>query len=130
MWPSESGLNLELKNEFLKVSSLPPNALVAPNKLIDFIKPKSGDKVLEIGCSTGQATQYIGHNCAEVHALDVSPSMLHRAKMRIEKNIELKHVTFEKLQNFAVFPKLNRKFDQILHRCNLFHVNQNNLISP
>ena len=75
--------------------------------------PRFGEKVLEIGCSTGQVTQYIGHNCAEVHALDVSPAMLHRAKMRIEKNIELKHVTFEKLQNFAVFPKLNRKFDQI-----------------
>ena len=75
--------------------------------------PKFGEKVLEIGCSTGQVTQYLGHNCSEVHALDASPAMLHQAKKRIDKNIELKHVTFEKLQNFAVFPKLNRKFDQI-----------------
>ena len=28
--------------------------------------PVFGKKILEVGCSTGQVTKYLGHNCAEV----------------------------------------------------------------
>lgn len=76
--------------------------------------PVFGEKILEVGCSTGQVTEYLGHNCAEVLALDTSQSMLLHAKKRIQKYMELKNVTFQELQDFAVFPQLGGKFDQIL----------------
>ena len=76
--------------------------------------PDFGEKILEIGCSTGQVTEYLGHYCAEVLALDTSPSMLLHAQKRIQQYVELTNVSFQKLQDFAVFPQLDRKFDQIL----------------
>ena len=42
--------------------------------------PVFGEKILEVGCSTGQVTEYLGHNCAEVLALGTSLSMLLHGK--------------------------------------------------
>ena len=75
--------------------------------------PSFGGKILEIGCSTGQVTEYLGQNCREVYALDSSPTMLYQARRRIEHDLGLENVTFQELKNFSVLPELNKKFDQI-----------------
>lgn len=50
-------------------------------QIIDQLLPPRG-KVLEIGCGSGMMTDYFFHRGAEVHALDISESMLSYAKRK------------------------------------------------
>ncbi len=67
-------------------------------KLIDLIKPSSGDKVLEIGCGWGGFAEYIGKKYdVKLDCITISKNQFEYAKKRIHKcglnekvNIEIK----------------------------------------
>lgn len=70
--------------------------------------PRSGMKVLDIGCGTGaQLVQYQKVMC-KVYGVDMSPSMLKRAKLKLGERANLKELNATKLP----FP--DSKFDIIL----------------
>jgi trans-aconitate 2-methyltransferase len=57
--------------------------------LLEMLAPQSGERVLDVGCGTGQLTAQIAGRGAEVVGIDRSPEMIERAKhnypnMRIE----------------------------------------------
>ena len=54
------------------------------NKLIDFIKPKSGDKVLEVGCGWGGFAEHLAKNYdVKLDCITISKKQLEFAKKRI-----------------------------------------------
>ena len=67
-------------------------------KLIDLIKPRSGDKVLEIGCGWGGFAEYLGKKYdVKLDCITISKKQFEYAKQRIQKcglnekvNIEIK----------------------------------------
>ena len=48
--------------------------------VLDLLDPKPGEKVLDLGCGTGQLTQKIAERGAEVTGLDASPEMIGQAR--------------------------------------------------
>lgn len=59
--------------------------------IFKFIPTLKDKYVLEVGCGIGRFTNDLSMNAKEVHALDISPSMLRRAK----ENVNNKVVIFE-----------------------------------
>ena len=54
------------------------------NKLIEFIKPKSGDKILEIGCGWGGFAEHLGKNYdVKLDCITISKKQLEFAQKRI-----------------------------------------------
>ena len=57
------------------------------NKLIDLIKPKSGDQILEIGCGWGGFAEHVGKNFdVKLDCITISKKQFDFAKERIFKN--------------------------------------------
>jgi trans-aconitate methyltransferase len=48
--------------------------------VIDLLDPKPGEKILDVGCGTGQLTQKIAERGAAVTGLDSSPDMIGQAR--------------------------------------------------
>jgi trans-aconitate 2-methyltransferase len=48
--------------------------------LIELLDPKPGERILDLGCGTGQLTQKIAERGAEVVGLDASPEMIGQAR--------------------------------------------------
>jgi trans-aconitate methyltransferase len=48
--------------------------------LIELLQPRAGERILDIGCGTGQLTAEIAQSGAEVTGLDYSPDMLAQAR--------------------------------------------------
>lgn len=48
--------------------------------VIDLLAPKPGEKILDLGCGTGQLTHKISERGAEVTGLDASPEMIGQAR--------------------------------------------------
>jgi trans-aconitate 2-methyltransferase len=48
--------------------------------LIDLLSPRTGEKILDLGCGTGQLTDIIAATGAEVVGIDRSPAMIAKAK--------------------------------------------------
>jgi trans-aconitate methyltransferase len=48
--------------------------------VIDLLDPKSGDRILDLGCGTGQLTNAIAERGATVIGLDASPEMIGQAR--------------------------------------------------
>jgi trans-aconitate methyltransferase len=48
--------------------------------VIELLDPKPGEKILDLGCGTGQLTQKIAERGAEVIGLDASPEMVGQAR--------------------------------------------------
>ena len=56
-------------------------------KLINLIKPKSGDKILEIGCGWGGFAEYLGKNYdVKLDCITISKKQFDYTKKRIQKN--------------------------------------------
>jgi cyclopropane-fatty-acyl-phospholipid synthase len=54
------------------------------NKLLDFIKPKSGDKILEVGCGWGGFAEHLAKNYdVKLDCITISKKQLEFAKKRI-----------------------------------------------
>lgn len=53
--------------------------------LIEWLDPKPGERILDLGCGTGQLTNEIAGRGAEVVGLDSSPGMIAQARMNFPK---------------------------------------------
>lgn len=49
-------------------------------ELIDLLSPQPGERILDLGCGTGQLTQQIALAGAEVMGIDAAPSMIEQAR--------------------------------------------------
>lgn len=49
-------------------------------ELLNLLSPKSGERILDLGCGTGQLTQQIALAGAEVMGIDAAPSMIEQAR--------------------------------------------------
>ena len=52
------------------------------SSLIDWLNPQQGEKILDLGCGTGELTHQIAQSAAEVIGIDQSEEMVHRAKQQ------------------------------------------------
>ncbi|MFY0254344.1 class I SAM-dependent methyltransferase [Chitinophaga sp. 30R24] len=50
------------------------------NSLIDWLQPKSGEVILDLGCGTGELTAQLGQTGARVTGIDASATMIASAK--------------------------------------------------
>jgi trans-aconitate methyltransferase len=48
--------------------------------LVEFLNPQQGERILDLGCGTGQLTQKIAESGANVLGLDASPDMIGQAR--------------------------------------------------
>jgi trans-aconitate methyltransferase len=53
--------------------------------LVDFLDPKPGERILDLGCGTGHLTAGIAERGAEVVGLDASPSMVAQARQNFPR---------------------------------------------
>jgi trans-aconitate methyltransferase len=74
-------------------------------KLLDILDPKRGERILDLGCGTGQLTQQIADRGADVVGLDASPEMIGQARQNYPK---LRFV----LEDAARMP-FDREFDAV-----------------
>ena len=80
------------------------------NKLIDLLKPKSGDKILEIGCGWGSFAEHLSKNYdIKLDCITISKKQLEFAKKRIF-NAGLNHKVDIK---FLDYRDLKGKYDSI-----------------
>ena len=74
------------------------------NKLIDFIKPKSGDKVLEIGCGWGGFAEHLVKNHdVKLDCITISKKQLEFAQKRIfnsglNEKVDIKFLDYRDIQ--------------------------------
>ena len=74
------------------------------NKLIDFIKPKSGDKVLEIGCGWGGFAEHLAKNYdVKLDCITISKKQLEFARKRIfnaglNEKVDIKFLDYRDIQ--------------------------------
>ena len=79
-------------------------------KLINLIQPKSGDKILEIGCGWGGFAEYIGKNLdVKLDCITISKKQYEFAKERIYKN-RLNHKINIELKDYR---DVNEKYNSI-----------------
>jgi len=80
------------------------------NKLVNLINPKSGDRVLEIGCGWGGFAEYLGKNFdVKLDCITISKKQFEFAKERIQKN-QLN----EKINIFMMdYRDINKKYNSI-----------------
>ena len=77
-------------------------------KLVHLIKPKSGDKVLEIGCGWGGFAEYLGKNFdVNLDCITISKKQYEFAKKRIQKNNLNEKVNIKMLDYRDVKSKYN-----------------------
>jgi trans-aconitate methyltransferase len=50
--------------------------------LIEMLRPKQGEKILDLGCGTGELTNEIAKLGAEVVGMDASPDMIEKARKK------------------------------------------------
>ncbi len=53
--------------------------------VVDLLKPQSGERILDIGCGTGQLAAKIAESGAEVTGIDASPEMIGQARQNYPK---------------------------------------------
>ncbi|RKP54025.1 methyltransferase domain-containing protein [Cohnella endophytica] len=49
-------------------------------ELISWLKPRSGERIIDFGCGTGDLAARIAASGADVHGVDISPEMVERAR--------------------------------------------------
>ena len=79
-------------------------------KLINLIKPKAGDRILEIGCGWGGFAEYVGKNLdVKLDCITISKKQYEFAKERIYKN-DLNHKINIELKDYR---DVNDKYNSI-----------------
>jgi trans-aconitate methyltransferase len=90
-------------------------------ELIGWLHPRKGEKILDLGCGTGQLTFEISESGAEVVGMDNSPEMISKAKANYP------HLRFE-VKNATNF-QFDEKFDAVFSNATLHWINdQRNVI--
>ncbi len=82
--------------------------------LITLLDPKPHERVLDLGCGTGQLTHQIGQMAKEVIGMDHSPAMIQEARARFPTI----HFVIGKASNF----NFDQKFDSIFSNATLHWV--------
>ena len=81
------------------------------NKLIDLIKPKPGDKILEIGCGWGGFAEHLAKNYdVKLDCITISKKQFLFTKARIN-NAKLNHKVNVKMLDYR---DINKKYDSIV----------------
>mgnify|MGYP001268256957 CR=1 FL=1 len=81
------------------------------NKLIDLIKPRSGDKILEIGCGWGGFAEHLAKNYdVKLDCITISKKQFLFTKARIN-NARLNHKVNVKMLDYR---DVNKKYDSIV----------------
>ncbi len=80
--------------------------------MIDCLKLKKTDKVLEIGTGTGYQTAIISHLCQKIYTIEIFSKLFSQAKFNIEK-LKIKNVIY-KLGNGVNGWKEKNFFDAII----------------
>ena len=62
--------------------------------MIDCLKLKNTDKVLEVGTGTGYQTAIISHLCQKIYTVEIFNKLFNQAKINIEK-LKIKNVIFK-----------------------------------
>ena len=89
--------------------------------LIGWLHPQKGERILDLGCGTGQLTFEISESGAEVVGMDNSPEMISKAKANYP------HLRFE-VKNATNF-QFDEKFDAVFSNATLHWINdQRNVI--
>src|SRR5579871_1365215 len=72
-----------------------PEALIAD--VVSYAHLKRDDRILEVGCGTGQATESFAKRGFSILAIDPGPEMLHGARESLAgyDNVEFSETTFE-----------------------------------
>ena len=85
--------------------------------IADIINSRKPTFLLEVGCGTGQLTEYIKNNCHPLvfTAIDPSIEMLEQAKQRNLENVNFQLIKIEDLESF-------HGFDLIVMRNVLHHI--------
>jgi len=65
--------------------------------MIDCLKLKKTDKVLEIGTGTGYQTAIISHLCQKIYTIEIFNKLFNQAKINIDR-LKIKNVVY-KLDN-------------------------------
>ncbi|MFB6344771.1 MAG: trans-aconitate 2-methyltransferase [bacterium] len=68
-------------------------------ELINLLDPRDGEKILDLGCGTGQLTSLLANSGAHVIGLDSSPSMIETARR------DYPHLTFIEEDALSHFPE-------------------------
>ncbi|MBG1239927.1 class I SAM-dependent methyltransferase [Nostoc sp. NZL] len=80
--------------------------------LLNFLNPKPGESILDLGCGTGQLTEKIAQAGAEVRGVDHAPAMIEKARQNYP------HIRFDvaDARNFQVDELLDAVFSNaVLH---------------
>jgi ubiquinone/menaquinone biosynthesis C-methylase UbiE len=78
----------------------------------------AGRDVLEIGCGTGKNTEWLAEHAASVIALDLSPEMLAKARLRVSRS----HVTFIEHDIQSAWPVGDESVNAVIGNLVLEHV--------
>ena len=62
--------------------------------MIQCLKIKKTDKILEIGTGTGYQTAVISHLCQKIYTIEIFDELLNKAKINIDK-LKIKNVTYK-----------------------------------
>ena len=62
--------------------------------MIDCLKLKNTDKVLEVGTGTGYQTAIISHLCQKIYTVEIFNKLLNQAKINIKK-LKIKNIIYE-----------------------------------
>lgn len=98
----------------LGYTNIHPGGKAATSILIENLKIKSGMRVLEIGCGTGQTLVDIASRFdVSVYGLDILPDMFKRARRRVKFAGLTNRVRLLKNENSSPLPFENETFDRV-----------------
>lgn len=86
------------------------------NSVVEWLAPKAGEKILDLGCGTGELTAQIAESGAQVTGIDSSPSMISSAKSHYPS------IKFE-VADATTFA-LNETFDAVFTNATLHWIRQ------
>lgn len=110
-------------------SNLHPHGKDATGCLIDELRIENGDKLLEIGCGTGETLiRILSTHTVTIDAIDLLPEMLKKASFRIKLMGSSKRARLHNITVNEGFPFENEYYDKIYAESVLGFQNEETLI--
>ena len=122
----KNGSDISVINQFDKIASLPDkwdHNRQYQNYLIKNI-PKNCDRILDVGCGTGELTKKLVLFGKEITGIDISENMLHEAEKR---NYDEK-IKYIKISAEDYLEETDRQFDIIISIAALHHMNEERIL--